>query len=104
MMVFVLGDNFEFLLQFCFGQNRRISSLFVDVTHEILDCEFFIRSRTSNSKKTQAQIHQDQNYFSREEIILFFRTLPRSVQKLLKKWMSINATKWTFLVVLCAAV
>ena len=52
MMVLVLGDNFEVFLAILIGQNRRLYSLFVDVSHELfgndasataheLDCEFF---------------------------------------------------------------
>ena len=84
-MVQVLGDNFEFFLQFELVKNRLV------MAHELLDYEFFIRARILYNKKSL--------------LMYKFVMFPGSVLLLLNYWMSINATKWTFLVVvLCAAV
>ena len=46
--------------------------------------EIFVRARLiNNSFFYYVQIHQAQNYFSREEIMLFFRTLLGGVHVLL---------------------
>ena len=44
---------------------------------------FFVRESSITENLSYVQIHRAQNYFSRGEIILFFRTLPKSVHKLL---------------------
>ena len=117
-MVLVLGDNFEFFFAI-FLVTIDDFSLFVDFSHELFGNEMMLLPRLMSFSITIfssvreflitkiitcVQIHRAQNYFSREEIILFFRTLPGSVLVLLNQWMSINATKCTFLMVdLCAS-
>ena len=57
-----------------------------------LGYESFIRARMFNNKKvfTYVQVHQAQNYVSREEIIMFLDHFPGSVHVLMDERMSFN--------------
>ena len=88
MMILVLGDHREFFLLFSYWYQSYHSMSTMIFLRSSLQWDDTSRLRIFHSCETHknftyVQIYQAQNYFSPEEIILFFWTLPGSVHVLL---------------------